>query len=190
MGSYEEQLSLLKTHIGQLQEDFGEFENLNELHDMVSKIVQLKNIICFTKLLIKWITINVKVNQQRAKLLEATRQNGELAEALQKKDMELERHIESLTEQEQILEQRNGVIKMLSEKDEEQTNIIKLLRTNLEMRTQADMDVSSIKEVYKIVYWLLTLSLLDRNKILVIVLFKMKPLIRNIKFFGLVLRLS
>lgn len=82
------------------------------------------------------------MNQQRAKLLEATRQNGELAEALQKKDMELERHLDTFGEQEQLLEQRNNVIKMLSEKDEEQTNIIKLLRTNLEMRNQADIDVS------------------------------------------------
>uniref|UniRef100_A0A2A4JGC0 Uncharacterized protein n=1 Tax=Heliothis virescens TaxID=7102 RepID=A0A2A4JGC0_HELVI len=116
MGSYEEQLSNLKTHIAELQEDFGEFENLNQLHEMV--------------------------NQQRAKLLEATRQNGELAEALQKKDMELERHLDSFAEQEQLLEERNGVIKMLSGKDEEQTNIIKLLRTNLEMRNQADMDLN------------------------------------------------
>lgn len=82
------------------------------------------------------------MNQQRSKLLEATRQNGELAEALQKKDMELERHLDTFGEQEQLLEQRNNVIKMLSEKDEEQTNIIKLLRTNLEMRNQADIDVS------------------------------------------------
>ncbi|CAH0628987.1 unnamed protein product [Chrysodeixis includens] len=116
MGSYEEQLSSLKTHIAELQNDFGEFENLNELHDMV--------------------------NQQRAKLLEATRQNGELAEALQKKDVELDQHLENLAEQERLLEQREGVIKMLSEKDEEQNNIIKLLRNNLEMRTQADMDLN------------------------------------------------
>lgn len=84
------------------------------------------------------------MNQQRSKLLEATRQNGELAEALQKKDMELERHLDTFGEQEQLLEQRNNVIKMLSEKDEEQTNIIKLLRTNLEMRNQADIDVSKM----------------------------------------------
>lgn len=116
MGTYEEQLSSLKSHIAELQEDFGEFESLNELHEMV--------------------------NQQRAKLLEATRQNGELAEALQKKDMELERHLDTFGEQEQLLEQRNNVIKMLSEKDEEQTNIIKLLRTNLEMRNQADIDLN------------------------------------------------
>ncbi|KAH9640647.1 hypothetical protein HF086_000591 [Spodoptera exigua] len=116
MGSYEEQLSSLKSHIAELQEDFGEFENLNELHEMV--------------------------NQQRAKLLEVTRQNEELSEALQKKDMELERHLDTFSEQEQLLDQRNAVIKMLSEKDEEQTNIIKLLRTNLEMRNQADIDLN------------------------------------------------
>lgn len=38
MSSYEEQLTSLKTHISQLQEDFGEFENLKELHEMVTNI--------------------------------------------------------------------------------------------------------------------------------------------------------
>lgn len=73
--------------------------------------------------------------------METTRQNGELAEAIQKKDLELEQQIESLAEQEHIIQQRDGIIKMLSEKEEEHTNIIKLLRNNLEMRTQADIDV-------------------------------------------------
>lgn len=36
MESYVEQLTSLKTHITQLQEDFGEFENLNDLHEKVS----------------------------------------------------------------------------------------------------------------------------------------------------------
>lgn len=35
METYVEQLSSLKIHINQLQEDFGEFESLNELHEMV-----------------------------------------------------------------------------------------------------------------------------------------------------------
>lgn len=35
MSSYEEQLASLKNHISQLQEDFGDFENLKELHEMV-----------------------------------------------------------------------------------------------------------------------------------------------------------
>lgn len=73
--------------------------------------------------------------------METTRQNGELAEAIQKKDLELEQQNESLAEQEHIIQQRDGIIKMLSEKEEEHTNIIKLLRNNLEMRTQADIDV-------------------------------------------------
>lgn len=73
---------------------------------------------------------------------EATRKNAEFAEALQKKDVELGGHLDTLKEQEQLLAQRNSVINMLTEKDEEHTNIIKLLRNNLEMRNQADMDVS------------------------------------------------
>ncbi|KAJ8726906.1 hypothetical protein PYW08_015303 [Mythimna loreyi] len=116
MESYQEQLSSLKNHIAELQKDFGDFENLNELREMV--------------------------NQQRAKLLEATRQNGELAETIQNKDAELERHLDTIAEQEQLLTQRNGVIKKLTGKDEEHTNIIKLLRNNLEMRNQADMDLN------------------------------------------------
>lgn len=35
ISSYEIQLSSLKSHITQLQDDFGEFDNLEELHDMV-----------------------------------------------------------------------------------------------------------------------------------------------------------
>ncbi|CAB3225010.1 unnamed protein product [Arctia plantaginis] len=116
ISSYEIQLSSLKSHITQLQDDFGEFDNLEELHDMI--------------------------NQQRANLLETTRQNGELAQALQKKDEELDRHLERLAEQEHIMKQKDGCIKLLSDKEEEQTKIIKLLRTNLEMRTQADVDLS------------------------------------------------
>ncbi|XP_049865177.1 coiled-coil domain-containing protein 18-like isoform X2 [Pectinophora gossypiella] len=116
MESYENQLASLKTHISQLQEDFGEFENLNQLHDML--------------------------NQQRTKLAEATRQNSELADALAKKEVEIESQLEHLAEQEGLLEQREGVIKMYTEKEEEQSNIIKLLRTNLEIRTQADADLS------------------------------------------------
>ncbi|KAJ8724931.1 hypothetical protein PYW07_015889 [Mythimna separata] len=116
MESYQEQLSSLKNHIAELQQDFGEFENIEELQETV--------------------------NQQRAKLQEADKQNRELTEALQKKDAELERHMDTITEQEHLLSQRNGVIKMLSGKDEEHNNIIKLLRNNLEMRNQADLDLN------------------------------------------------
>lgn len=36
MEAYVIQLSTLKNHINQLQEDFGDFQNLNELHEMVN----------------------------------------------------------------------------------------------------------------------------------------------------------
>ncbi|RVE48402.1 hypothetical protein evm_006963 [Chilo suppressalis] len=116
MNFYEEQLSSLKNLLGQLQKDFGEFESLNELHEMVTK--------------------------QRANLIEANRQNGELAEVLQKKDKDIEHYLETISQQERIIEQRDDIVKMLSQKEEEHTNIIKLLRNNLEMRTQAEDDLN------------------------------------------------
>lgn len=38
MKAYEEELKTLKNHLSKLQEHFTEFENLNELHDLVIKI--------------------------------------------------------------------------------------------------------------------------------------------------------
>jgi hypothetical protein len=64
---------------------------------------------------------------------------------LQKKDVELEQHVETISEQEHVVEQRDDIIKILSKKEEEHANIIKLLRNNLEMRTQADIDVRHSK---------------------------------------------
>lgn len=81
-------------------------------------------------------------------MLETTRQNGNLAEALKKKDLELENHLEHLAEQENALEEREDLIKMLSDKEVEQANIIKLLRNNLEIRTQADSDVRRFVLLY------------------------------------------
>lgn len=87
--------------------------------------------------------LSFQVNHQRAQLLEATRQNGELAEALQKKEEELEQLSAGLGEQENGIEQREGVIKILSEKEEEQSNIIKILRNNIELRSHTDNNVST-----------------------------------------------
>lgn len=74
-------------------------------------------------------------------MLEATRQNDELAEGLQKKEEELEQLLSGLAEQESSIEQREQII---SEKEEEQTNIIQILRNNLELRSQEENNVSSI----------------------------------------------
>lgn len=82
------------------------------------------------------------MNQQRTKLLEATQQCNELAEALERKDLELERHLQHISEQETLLDQRDGLVKLLKDKEKDQNNIIKLLRDNLEIRAQADTEVS------------------------------------------------
>lgn len=157
MEAYIEQLTSLKTHITQLQEDFGEFENLNELHEKVLLcicIYKLFYIITFTILDITM--TRFQVNHQRAQLLEATRQNGELAELLQKKEEELEQFSATLAEQDRCIEQREGEIKILSEKEEEQSNIIKILRNNLALRSDSDSNVS-YTTTYCLVYFKLYL---------------------------------
>lgn len=82
------------------------------------------------------------MNQQRTKLLDVTQQCSELAEALERKDLELEGHLQHISVQEALLDQRDGLIKILKDKEEDHNNIIKLLRDNLEMRAQTDSDVS------------------------------------------------
>lgn len=81
--------------------------------------------------------------------MEATRQNDELAEGLQKKEEELEQLLSGLAEQESSIEQREQII---SEKEEEQTNIIQILRNNLELRSQEENNVSSNNNIYCIKY--------------------------------------
>lgn len=71
-----------------------------------------------------------------------TQQKDELAEALQRKDLEIEEHLKNLTEQEIALEQRDDIIRILTEKEGEQMNIIKEMRRHLEIRTQAEAEVS------------------------------------------------
>lgn len=82
------------------------------------------------------------MNEQRTKFLEATQHSSELAEALERKDLELEGHLQHIAQQEALLDQRNGLVKILKEKEENQNNMIKLLRDNLEMRAQADTEVN------------------------------------------------
>lgn len=85
------------------------------------------------------------MNQQRTKLLEATLQSSKLANVLEMKDVELEGHIQHIAEQEAILDRRDDLVKLLKDKEVDQNNMIKLLKDNLEMRAQADTDVSYIK---------------------------------------------
>ncbi|XP_013185488.2 filamin-A-interacting protein 1 [Amyelois transitella] len=115
LNSYEEQLAALRNQLSRLQEDFGDFENISDLCEMV--------------------------NQQKEKLLEASRQKEELVQLLQNKDLELERQTENLAQKDLLLEKKNDIIKMLSGQDDEQAKIINMLRNNLELRTHADSEL-------------------------------------------------
>ncbi|XP_061706120.1 LOW QUALITY PROTEIN: coiled-coil domain-containing protein 18-like [Cydia pomonella] len=111
--TYSEELTNIKTLLRQV---FGEFESIEELHEMIK--------------------------QQTLQLVEANLKNNTLAEVLKEKDIELQKRVEIITEQEHLLEEREAALKMLTEKKEEQTNIIKLLRNNLDDRTQADIEIN------------------------------------------------
>lgn len=90
---------------------------------------------CFNILLLQ-------MNEQRTKLLEATQQCSALADALERKDLELEGQSQQIAEQEALLDQRGELVKNLKNREEEQNNMINLLRDNLEMRVQTDTEVS------------------------------------------------
>ncbi|XP_063636072.1 coiled-coil domain-containing protein 18-like [Cydia splendana] len=111
--TYSEELSNIKTV---LREVFGEFETIVELHEMIK--------------------------QQTLQLVEANLKNNTLTEDLIEKDIELQKRVEIITEQEHLLEELEATLKMLTVKNEEQTNIIKLLRNNLDDRTQADIEIN------------------------------------------------
>lgn len=70
-----------------------------------------------------------------------TRENHELAQTLQKRKIELELLMEKDVRHEHEIKQRDDIIKILSQKEEEQANIIKLLRNNFENRSKIDSDV-------------------------------------------------
>ncbi|XP_047523025.1 myosin-13-like isoform X1 [Pieris napi] len=116
MESYKEQLTTLKNHIMELQEYFGDVENINDLRDML--------------------------NEQKHKMEVITRENHELAQTLQKRKIDLELLMEKNVNHEHEIKQRDDIIKVLSQKEEEQANIIKLLRNNFEHRSKIDSDLS------------------------------------------------
>ncbi|XP_063375005.1 repetitive organellar protein-like [Cydia amplana] len=111
--TYSEELSNIKTL---LREVYGEFGTIIELHEMIK--------------------------QHTLQLVEANLKNNTLTEVLNEKDIELQKRVEVITEQEHLLEEREAALKMLTVKNEEQTNIIKLLRNNLDERTQADIEIN------------------------------------------------
>lgn len=75
------------------------------------------------------------------KLEEITHRNTEMAEALHKKEIELEHNFNTMKEQDNILKENKDLIKILNDKEEEQANIIKLLKNHIETRAHMDSEV-------------------------------------------------
>lgn len=84
----------------------------------------------------------LQINEQRSKLQEVTTNNKELLEELRAKNFYIEQQTENFQAHMQNVEQKDDIIKMLSEKEEEHTKIIKLLRNNMEIRSNVENDVS------------------------------------------------
>lgn len=73
---------------------------------------------------------------------ELSKKNNDILDELRNKEFYIAQQRESLETHVHHLEQKDDVIKMLSEKEEEHTNIIKLLRNNMEIRANVENDVS------------------------------------------------
>ncbi|CAH0717280.1 unnamed protein product, partial [Brenthis ino] len=119
MEMYEEQLITLKNHITKLKEHFGEFENISDLHRMIS--------------------------QQNNQLNDARRQNNELFDEIQKKQNELEHLKEVIVEKEHIMKEKHDVLQMLSEKEEEQAIRLKLSQEIDEKNNKIETLISNIE---------------------------------------------
>ncbi|XP_072941659.1 uncharacterized protein [Epargyreus clarus] len=116
MKQYEEQIFSLKTQAEELQERWSAIENLHLLPDMV--------------------------NNQNTKLEEITQQNSEMAEELEKKNSEIEHNLNTIKEQEKILKEKKDLIKILTDKEEEHANIIKLLKNHIETKAHMDSEMN------------------------------------------------
>ncbi|XP_039746179.1 putative leucine-rich repeat-containing protein DDB_G0290503 [Pararge aegeria] len=119
MQVYEDQLTTLKNHLSNLQEHFIEFENLNELRDLV--------------------------NRQNIKLAETRRKNKELSEELEKKQNNLKELVESVTELEGLIDQKQSVLQKLSEQKEEQSSVLKLNQVICEKNAEINSLIKNIE---------------------------------------------
>ncbi|VVD03432.1 unnamed protein product, partial [Leptidea sinapis] len=110
MVNYEEQLSSLKDHILKLQERLDENENIQDL--------------------------KIKVNEQSSKIYDITQQNEELVMSIKEKDTELQNKQKELSSYENDVQRRDNLIQILTKKEEEQANIIKLLKNKLDTMSE------------------------------------------------------
>ncbi|XP_023938275.2 putative leucine-rich repeat-containing protein DDB_G0290503 [Bicyclus anynana] len=117
MQTYEDQLSTLKSHLTKMHEHFIEYGNFEKIHE--------------------------QVNRQNIKLAETKRKNDELSEELEKKQNNLKQVTELLTEHENLLKQRQSFLQ--SEKDKEQSNILRLNGQINEKNAEISSLITNIK---------------------------------------------
>ncbi|CAG5009632.1 unnamed protein product [Parnassius apollo] len=113
---YETELSSLKSFITQLKNQFGGYENIDQLLETI--------------------------NQQNERLLETNRQNCDISEKLQHKDIELREICETVKTQSQMLQEKDDLIKKLTDDVEEQAIINKQLKNNMELRANVESELN------------------------------------------------
>ncbi|CAH2063438.1 unnamed protein product, partial [Iphiclides podalirius] len=113
---YEHKLLELKDNLKQMQQQ--QIDGLNKINSLQDTITK-----------------------QEAGLVEANLQNNKLSESIEKKQIELMELLETNKLQELNLREKDKVIKSLSNVEEDQSNIIKQLRNDIEYRANADAEV-------------------------------------------------
>ncbi|CAH2091845.1 unnamed protein product [Euphydryas editha] len=100
MEIYEEQLLTLKSHITKLKEHFGEFEDLNDLNELIK--------------------------QQNSILNDTRRKNSELLREVEEKKETLKHLTDTIDKQEKTIKEKRNILNMISEKQAEQKNTVQL----------------------------------------------------------------
>nr|XP_026491813.1 polyamine-modulated factor 1-binding protein 1-like [Vanessa tameamea] len=119
MEMYEDQLLTLKKHITKLKEHFGEFENLNNLHEMI--------------------------NKENATFNDTKRQNNELLQEIEKNKDILKQLTDSIAEQDELIKQKGNLLQILSEKQDELADISQLNAQIFEKNAEIEAILNSLE---------------------------------------------
>ncbi|XP_046978639.1 interaptin-like [Vanessa cardui] len=140
MEMYEDQLLSLKKHITKLKEHFGEFENLNNLQEMI--------------------------NKENATLNDTKRQNNELLQEIENKKGILNQLTDSIDEKDDLIKEKENLLQKLSEKQGEQEDLLKLNRQIFEKNAEIEALLSSLESRKEQIDQLekIVLTLEDRNR--------------------------
>ncbi|KAG7305232.1 hypothetical protein JYU34_009271 [Plutella xylostella] len=109
---YQDQESIIRRHMDLFKEDIGDFIDLNNLRQIM--------------------------RGQISKITDMTTKNKILTDDLQKKETECLKIVERNNNLDLLLKQKNEVLKQLSDKEQEQNEIIELLQADIAMRVEMD----------------------------------------------------